>query len=296
MTERKEFKSAEHFRVVLLSQLKTMGQNEVNKIQRIQKQVAFDRFLCRLFIGKSVPWVLKGGHAMELRLQNSRATKDIDIALKDSHLFDDHLTGDANNAILERLRENASIDLQDYFRFTIHNPILDLDAAPYGGGRFPVESFIGAKRFIRFHLDVGIGDVWIEPHDEIELRDWLKFAGIASAKILVINIEQHFSEKIHAYTLPREGEFNSRVKDLVDLVLLIREGKLDRTLLLKALKETFKRRGTHALSQVLNSPPKEWGLPFQALGRECNLEEDLNDAFRKVKSFWETLWDQLEED
>ncbi len=45
MIERKKFKSAEHFRVVLLGQLKTIGQNEVNKIQRIQKQVAFDRFL-----------------------------------------------------------------------------------------------------------------------------------------------------------------------------------------------------------------------------------------------------------
>lgn len=293
MTERKKFKSAEHFRVVLLSQLKTMGQNEVNKIQRIQKQVAFDRFLCRLFIGKNVPWVLKGGHAMELRLQNSRATKDIDIALKDSQLFDDHPSGDKNNPILERLREKASVDLQDYFRFTIHNPILDLDAAPYGGGRFPVESFIGAKRFIRFHLDVGIGDVWIEPHDEIELRDWLKFAGIDSAKIPVINIEQHFSEKIHAYTLPREGEFNSRVKDLVDLVLLMQEDNLEKDLLTKALQETFKRRATHDLPKVLLPPPKEWITPFLAMAQECALNIGLDDAFLQLQDFWQKILSQV---
>jgi hypothetical protein len=47
-----------------------------------------------------------------------------------SQLFGDHPSGYKNKTILERLREIASIDLQDYFRFTIHNPVLDLDAAP----------------------------------------------------------------------------------------------------------------------------------------------------------------------
>ena len=90
------------------------------------------------------------------------------------------------------------------------------------------------------------------------------------------------------------GEFNSRVKDLVDLVLLIEEDKLERALLIKTLKETFKRRATHILPQVLNSPPKEWDLPFRALGTECNLELNLNDAFVKVQRFWENLRGELE--
>jgi hypothetical protein len=65
----------------------------------------------------------------------------------------------------------------------------------------------------------------------------LAFADIASLKIPVISVEQHFAEKIHAYTLPRVSGFNSRVKDLVDLVLLIQEGKIKKL----ALKE--KNRG-----------------------------------------------------
>jgi hypothetical protein len=39
--------------------------------------------------------------------------------------------------------------------------------------------------------------------------------------------EQQFAEKIHAYTLPRNAA-NSRVKDLVDLALLIGSGGLDK--------------------------------------------------------------------
>jgi hypothetical protein len=36
-----------------------------------------------------------------------------------------------------------------------------------------------------------------------------------------------FAEKLHAYTLPRQGRPNARVKDLVDLVLLSVSGTLD---------------------------------------------------------------------
>ncbi|MBP9680697.1 MAG: nucleotidyl transferase AbiEii/AbiGii toxin family protein [Bacteriovorax sp.] len=42
--------------------------------------------MARLFQDKNVPWVLKGGHALELRLQESRATKDIDLSIKKENI------------------------------------------------------------------------------------------------------------------------------------------------------------------------------------------------------------------
>ena len=42
----------------------------------------------------------------------------------------------------------------------------------------------------------------------------------------VISREQQFAEKIHAYSFPFKDRTNSRVRDLVDLVILIRDGKL----------------------------------------------------------------------
>ena len=47
--------------------------------------------------------------------------------------------------------------------------------------------------------------------------------------------EQQFAEKIHAYTLPRNAA-NSRVKDLVDLALLIGSGGLDKQRIMEALR------------------------------------------------------------
>jgi hypothetical protein len=92
---------------------------------------------------------------------------------------------------------------------------MDLDAAPYGGARFPVEARMDDWIFARFHLDTDNGDVVIVPLETIACRDWLGFAGIETARVRMITREQQFAEKVHAYTLPRQST-NSRVKDLVD--------------------------------------------------------------------------------
>lgn len=88
----------------------------------------------------------------------------------------------------------------------------DLDGAPYGGARYPVEAVMAGRTFVRFHLDVGIGDVIVDPVDTFQARDWLGFEGIEAASALTIQSEQQFAEKIHAYTLPRAGAPNSRVR------------------------------------------------------------------------------------
>lgn len=274
-----KYKTAQNFRSAVQEKLKLISRNEGGDIMRLYRQVGYTHFLARLFRDKNVPWVLKGGHALELRLQESRATKDIDLSLKETKF----LKGNENeriDAIKETLIEKSRIDLGDYFEFLITGPKIELDAAPYGGARFQVEALIDGKRFTIFDLDIGIGDVWIEPHDELELKNYLDFAGFEASRIGVINVEQHFAEKIHAYTLPRESE-NSRVKDLVDLYLIVKNEKLNTKLLKQCLKDTFSRRGTHAFSAELKAPPVSWEKPFKNF--ELGLE--IEDCFKLVESF-----------
>jgi hypothetical protein len=104
--------------------------------------------------------------------------------------------------------------------------MMDFDAAPYGGARYPVESRLDGRTFGKFHIDVGIGDVILEPVEMMATRDWLVFAEIPAPSIAMIAREQQFAEKIHAYTVPRPSP-NSRVRDLVDLHVLIASGSLD---------------------------------------------------------------------
>jgi hypothetical protein len=100
----------------------------------------------------------------------------------------------------------------------------------------------------------------MRPLETIVCRDWLGFAGIESSRVLMIAREQQFAEKIHAYTLPRNAA-NSRVKDLVDLALLIKSGWLEKRRILDALHLTFDRRGTHDLPVALVPPPMDWQIP-----------------------------------
>jgi hypothetical protein len=104
----------------------------------------------------------------------------------------------------------------------------------------------------------------------------------------MISREQQFAEKIHAYTLPRSSP-NSRVKDLVDLALLIADNQLDRQRVINALHLTFDRRGTHALPISLSVPPPEWQTPFQALAEECGLQTDIAAVFDNVREFFENV-------
>ena len=143
--------------------------------------------------------------------------------------------------------------------------MMDLDGAPYGGSRYPVDATMANRTFVKFHMDVGIGDMVLEPVELIKTRDWFGFAEIPSVSVPTIQKEQQFAEKLHAYTLPRGGAENSRVRDPVDMVLLIRSKTLAPSVCSEALRRTFERRRTHDLPAVLEPPPAAWVQPFQRL-------------------------------
>jgi len=290
--EPKRYATAAAFRRALQDRLQDIARKESVDLQRLRRQVAFDRLLARLFQAaqpRTLPWVLKGGYAMELRIKAARTTKDIDLTMRNVFSSGEKKDDKKNLAVLEKLQEAAAFKCDDFFVYTIGEPISDLDAAPYGGARFPVEVRLDGRVFVGFHLDVGIGDAVMEPLEVIEGRNWLGFAGIASPSLYMIPREQQFAEKVHAYTLPRRGAVNSRVRDLVDMVLLIQSGTLAKAQVAEAIRITFDRRGTHTVPNPLPQPPADWQKPYDALGRECNLSGRLEEAFAVLREFMELI-------
>jgi hypothetical protein len=245
--------------------------------------VAFDRLLARLFRIDPAPWVLKGGYALELRFKTARATVDIDLTVQRIAAGTET---DANQIIRDMLQDAASFSLGDWFEYIIGAPVMDLDAAPYGGARFPVEARMDGRIFARFHLDAGIGDAVMLPVEMIECHDRLSFAGVTPARVQTISGEQQFAEKLHAYSLPRISA-NSRVKDLVDMALLIGSGGLSPKRVGYAVHLTFNRRRTHVLPGSLSEPPRDWQGPFQTLAEGCQLKGDMDTVFRAVEEFFE---------
>jgi len=262
----------------LLAQVRREG----GDINRLRRQIAFDRLLCRLFREANAPWVLKGGYAMELRVQAARTTRDIDLAIRQlpagGRQWDE--------VVIWSLLENAAgFDLGDSFEFIIGKPSMDLDAAPYGGSRYPVEAQMAGRRFAQFHLDASAGDVLREPYETLEGLDWLGFAELPRAKVSAVSREEQFAEKLHAYTLPRSGRPNTRVKDLVDLVLLSVSGSLDTARVREILAATFHRRATHPVSATLPRPPETWREPFAELAGECGMDPEIEAHFAQVAAF-----------
>ncbi len=287
----KSYKTAGAFRAALETRLQTRAREQGTDLQRLRRQVAFDRFLARIFSKgpkATYPWVLKGGYAMELRMHSARTTKDIDLTLHD----DTRLSRDAKERgeqVRTMLQEAAANRFDDYFEFLVGKAREDLDGAPGGDSRYPVQARMDGRDFARFHVDVGVGDAVLEPLDVVTGEDWLGFSQVVPPSFPVISAAQHFAEKLHAYTSSRGERVNTRTKDLIDMVLLISGEKLDKSKTAVAIRATFMKRATHDLTKELDPPPAEWETVFDALAKEFDLAMKLREGFEIVREFTKTL-------
>jgi hypothetical protein len=279
----RQYASAGAFRAALEARLNERARREGLDLGRLRRQVAFDRLLARMF-DSSQPirdgWILKGGYALEMRFQRARSTKDLDLTVR-------RREGAVESAasLRERLLVAASVELPDFFVFEIGDVMADLTQAPEGGARFPVDARLDGRTFVRFHVDLGVGDDVLEPVESVEGEDWLGFAGISPVVVPALSIEQHWAEKFHAYTRPREAT-NSRVRDLVDLVLILEEQQPSIERVRQAVAVTFARRHSHTVPEDILPPPAAWATSFAELAADCGLDYTPATAFERVRDFW----------
>jgi hypothetical protein len=290
MTAPKRYVTANALRTALEARLYDRARRDGVDLQRLRRQVAFDRLLARMFdpshsIGDD--WVLKGGYALELRFSEARSTKDLDLTARRRTTSLDPFTS-FPASLRERLQIAAATPLSDFFTFVVGEMMAELTNCLEGGARFPVDARLDGRTFVAFHVDLGVGDDVIEPLDRIRGEDWLGFAGIPAVIIPALSSEQHWAEKLHAYTRPRKGT-NTRVRDLVDLVMILERTALSPERLREAVDVTFGRRHAHGVPDVVPPPPSAWTKPFAVLAAECGLNHTPATAHRHVTAFWETI-------
>ena len=278
----KRYDNPEAFKQALLVRLRSAATSRALSLQDMQIKLLIERLLARLFADPNAPWLLKGGFAMELRYRpKARTTRDID------------LTATTNTGMIEMrelLQAVAELDLGDHLEFRIGSFRRELPGAPGGGARFPVEALLAGKIFGRFHIDVGIGDHVSGQPELLIGEDLLGFAGIEPARALAIPKAQQFAEKLHAYTYAWDDRENTRVKDIVDLVLLIERGELDPDEVAVAIRETFTRRNTHGVPSKLTVPPTSWASEFPSLARQAELTTpELDEAFEILTKYFNRL-------
>ncbi len=281
-----EYETAKAFAQALSTRLQQHSKEEGIDLNYLRRIVAIDVFLARLQ-RNNVSFFLKGGYAMELRMSINRTTKDVDISyssIKLSKMPEDQ----QQHELLNLFRNACAEGSQDFFVFKVEESAQSIDKA-CGGARFPIRVFLDNRVFTSFGLDVIIGDNELEPTEKLKSNNLLAFANIPQVEYRAISAAQQFAEKLHAYTNPTWEE-NSRVKDLVDMVLLINDGKLNRASLGAAIETIFKRRKTHELPTQLSPPPESWKKPYITLANQCKIESNYLAAYQQVKQFVETIF------
>lgn len=276
-----KYKTAVDLRRALEDRLKKEAEAKGSDYGRLRRMVVFDRIAARLSASDQ-GWVLKGGTALEFRLGlRARATKDLDLVLR---------SGSPDGAALrDSLIETLTADIDhDWFVFKVGRPIdFDTDAAGNPGWRFSVDGSLAGKTFTTVRVDVVFRPAELAATERISLPGTLEFAGIRPRSIESADRRQHFAEKLHALTRDYGSRPNTRVKDLVDLLLLIHDGLSPDQDLLAVTRHVFAVRAMHPTPTGISDPPPTWQNEYPALASQAGLSErDLFSALDTLRVFW----------
>jgi hypothetical protein len=292
----KTYASPVAFRTALNAKLRSRAGAMNLPVNRVRTLAVMERFLARVVAVFPPTTVLKGGLALELRLEKARTTVDIDL----------RLLGDPRDAaaLIDAAARHAT-EPSDFLSFLAEpdpeHPTIRGEGAVYDGSRYKVTPSLAGERYGDvFGVDVSFADALHGEPVEVEGSDAFAFIGVAPVVARAYPPGSHLAEKLHAYTLPRrDGTENSRVKDLPDMALIATIPGLDAAELRAAIHATFTFRGTHAVPLVLPAPPPNWVDRYRNMADAESLAwKELPDVFAAVAGFLDPvlaggvgLWD-----
>lgn len=275
------YETAGGFRAAIDARLKIYVRDDGEAaLARLRRHIAFDRFLARLIAVDPENWTLKGGLALDYRLgQRARATRDID-------LLHDHDI-DQIQRVFEIIQEP---DPEDFFEFSIKRTNR-LDALVDGTAiRYHVTANLNGKRFENFSVDIGFDQTAGMRTELIRRSGFLEFAGLEPIELPALAIEYHLAEKLHAYSkvYPRD-RVNTRVKDLVDMVLIGSSFDLEASRCIEAIQQTFAARAVQDLPASLAPPPAEWIASYPAMAASVSLDPDITAGHAFAAALFDPL-------
>jgi hypothetical protein len=258
-------------------------------LDRLRRRVVFERVVARLRVAEPDRWVLKGGMALEVRLRDrARLTRDIDLGLRD--------TVDDDRGLQERLAEALEADaFADWFVLAVE-PLSRLteDAAGLVTWRTTVDARLAGKPFGRVKLDISPRAHELDATEEVPLPNSLSFAGIHVPTIEIIDVQRHAAEKFHAMQRDFGDRDNSRVRDLVDIVILHENGLLDPARLAQAVREVWREREAVPPPAALPPYPQSWPDRYEHLAAGLDLDaRTFSAAVAIVNRLWSDMVDAM---
>jgi len=273
------YPSPRAFRQALTDKLAVASRNGIWTLSQLQRQMAYDRLLERLYTVDD-GWVVKGATALLARGIGVRATIDIDIYRERS----------GEQAVAE-FREAASRDIGDWFTFELGpGRAVASDAAV----RFPVTAYVGTATWAAFHVDLVGSDLRMTGHPEhVAPLARVSMPDIEQHGYRAYPLVDHIADKITA-TVQRYGKQarpSTRFKDLVDLVAIVTEVSVSAGSQMAALESEARRRGT-TMPETFDVPDRGlWERGYAAEARRSLLlrAPSLIEALAVVRPFVDPL-------
>lgn len=253
-------------------------------LDRLRRRVLFERIVARLHAAEPGCWVVKGGMALELRLRDAaRLTKDLDLGLR-ARVHD-------GLEIEERLVEAMSAD-PDGDRFVISaRPLkrMATDEAGQSTWRSRLAATLDGRPFGGMQLDVSPRTHEIEATDHMVLSNALDFAGITAPTVEVVSLHRHAAEKFHGMLQVFGHGENTRVRDLVDLVILAEHGLLDPPAVAAHVRAVWTAQVQ--LPTSLPPLPGSWPERYERMAAEQGLgAATFGEAVVVVESLWAAMF------
>lgn len=281
-TASKGYASPKAFRRALTDKLKNLAEESKWELPHLQRQIAYDRLLARLYMVEQ-GWVVKGATALLARGLGVRATIDVDL-FRDAPV----------KAAEEELREAVALDLGDWFEFEAGPTEEVSDAAR--GLRLPIKASIGGTAWTVFRVDLlGAELVMTGTPDEVPSLAQVEMPDLGQHGYRAYPLVDHVADKVVA-TFDRYGPAqaaSTRYKDLVDLVVISRGASVKANPQKKALSSEAMRRGVKLPSQFTVPGRELWEPGYAAEARRSlpAVAETLNEALDVVKPFLDPLLD-----
>ena len=217
----------------------------------------FHRFLCRIFSETPTDaWLLKGGTALLARVPSARATSDVDLFNQRHSLA----------AALTELRRLAALDLGDFFRFedVSHTDSLGGKQQAYTEGiRVSFDVYLGVNKKDRLNVDLVVKAVTTETPETIIPSNVLTLPKLPQCEYRLYPLVDQMADKVCATLSVYNGYPSTRVKDLVDLVVLTLTQTIDGGSLEVAITREAASRGL-PLPETFTVPP-DWDASYRKL-------------------------------
>ena len=234
MAQKNAPKSAQDLAASVRARLLNIAKAEQSDFNAVLVRYALERFLYRL--GQSAHadhFVLKGAMLFNLwYAMPHRPTRDVDLlGFGASDL----------ESIAQTFRQIVSVSEADGMVFDAASVVVEeiRKNAGYAGARVLVNAELARAR-CKVQIDIGFGDA-VTP-GPVDATYPVLLAEFAAPQLRTYPVYTVVAEKLHAMVLL--GMTNSRVKDYLDVWILLGREVLDATVLATAVAATFKRRST----------------------------------------------------